>query len=81
MHQEKIPKSIFARNGHELGRCFEVLNLLDLGEAVIFAAMERKETRRSHHRTDYPFANPLLDMQLLVTRDHDDFSGEWTKLD
>ncbi|MFC1868690.1 FAD-binding protein [Thermodesulfobacteriota bacterium] len=79
--KEKIPKSLFARNGHDLGRCFEVLNLLDLGEAVIFAAMERKESRRSHHRTDYPFANPLLDMQLLVTRKHGDLVGDWKKLD
>ena len=79
--KEKIPKSLLARNGHELGRCFEVLNLLDLGEAVIFAAGERKETRRSHHRPDYPFANPLLDQQLLVTRKDGGFVGNWQKLD
>jgi len=79
--KDKIPKSLVARNGHELGRCFEVLNLLDLGAAVIFAAGERKETRRSHHRPDYPFANPLLDKQLLVTRKDGVFVGNWQKLD
>jgi len=78
--KEKIPKLLLARNGHELGRCFEVLNLLDLGEAVIFAAMERKETRRSHKRMDFPFTNPLLDKQLLVTRTNGNLAGNWEKL-
>ena len=78
--KKKIPELLLARNGHELGRCFEVLNLLDLGEAVVFAARERKETRRSHNRPDYPFANPLLDQQLLVTRKDGGFVGNWQKL-
>ena len=78
--KEKISKSLLARNGHELGRCFEVLNLLDLGEAVVFASAERKETRRSHKRGDYPFTNPLLDKQLLVTKEDGNFVGDWQKL-
>ncbi len=78
--KEKIPKSMLARNGHELGRCLEVMNFLDLGEAVIFAAGERKETRRSHKRTDFPFANPLLNKQLLVTKEDEGFAGNWQKL-
>jgi succinate dehydrogenase/fumarate reductase flavoprotein subunit len=78
--KEKIRKSLLARNGHELGRCLEVLNLLDLGEAVIFAARERKETRRSHQRTDYPFSNPLMNMQLMVTRQNGNLVSEWRNI-
>ncbi|MFC1869557.1 FAD-binding protein, partial [Thermodesulfobacteriota bacterium] len=78
--QKKIPGSLIARNGHELGRCLEVLNLLDLGEAVTFAARDRKETRRSHHRTDYPFTNPLLDQQLMVTKKDGKLVSEWKNL-
>lgn len=78
--QKKIPESLVAHNGHELGRCLEVLNLLDLGEAVIYAARERKETRGSHHRADYPFENPLLDSQLTVTRKDGKLGSEWKDL-
>jgi succinate dehydrogenase/fumarate reductase flavoprotein subunit len=78
--KKKVPKSLIARNGHELGRCLEVLNLLDLGEAVTFAARERKETRRSHHREDHPFTNPLMDLQQLVTWKDGKLVSEWKDL-
>ncbi len=78
--KDKIPKSMLARNGHELGRCLEVLNSVDLGEAVIFAAGERKETRRSHKRADFPFANPLLDKPFLVSKIDGEYEGNWKKV-
>jgi succinate dehydrogenase/fumarate reductase flavoprotein subunit len=66
--REKVFKTMVARNGHELGRCLEVLNLLDIGEAVMLCAKERKETRGKHNRADYPFTNPLLDKFLYIKR-------------
>jgi len=66
--KEKVHKTMVARNGHELGRCLEVLNLLDVGEAVMLCANERKETRGKHNRADYPFTNPLLDKFLLIKK-------------
>jgi len=78
--KKKMPKSLIARNGHELGRCLEVLNLLDMGEAVTFAAKERKESRRSHHRTDHPFTNPLMDLKQLVTWKDGHLVSEWKDL-
>ena len=63
--------TLIARNGHELGRCLEVLNLLDVGETVIISALERKETRAKHKRTDYPFTNPLFNKVLAVRREND----------
>ena len=63
-----INKTMLAKNGHELGRCLEVLSLLDVGEAVMLCAKERKETRAKHNRVDYPFTNPLLDKFLAIKR-------------
>ncbi len=50
-----------ANNSHELMRCLEVLDLLDLAEACAVSALDRKESRGAYHkRTDYTFTNPLL---------------------
>jgi succinate dehydrogenase/fumarate reductase flavoprotein subunit len=67
--KERVSRSIKARNGHELGRCLEVMNLLDVGEVVMFAAGIRKETRGAHRRTDYPFTNPMMDKALVIRKE------------
>jgi succinate dehydrogenase/fumarate reductase flavoprotein subunit len=38
----------------------EVLDLMECGETVFLTALERKETRGLHIRSDFPFTNPLL---------------------
>ena len=35
------------------------------GIAGLMAALERKETRERHIRSDYPFTNPLLENKFL----------------
>lgn len=64
----KAYSTMRARNQHELMHCVEVLDLLDVGEAVFIAANERKETRGTHIRTDYRFTNPLLEKFLIVRK-------------
>lgn len=51
---------IKCENSHELMRTMEVLDLIDLAEAVALTAENRKETRGHHKRVDYPYTNPLL---------------------
>ncbi len=75
--KEKVSQTIVARNGHELGRCLEVLNLLDVGEAVMLCARERKETRGKHNRVDYPFTNPLLNKFLHIKQEEGKPVFEW----
>lgn len=65
--KEKAEKSMIARNPHELMRCLEVFNMIEIGEVVFLAARERKETRGKHIRVDKPFTNPLLE-KLLVAK-------------
>lgn len=66
--KEKARTTMVARNQHELMRCVEVLDLLDLGELVFVAANDRKETRGTHVRADFPFTNPLLGEGLHVIK-------------
>ncbi|MFC1910636.1 FAD-binding protein [Chloroflexota bacterium] len=75
--KDKVNKTMRAKTSHEVGRCLEVLNMLDIGEAIIACASERKETRGRHYRTDYPFTNPLLDKFLMVKKPADKFVFEW----
>ena len=50
---------------HTLMRAAEVLDLFDCAEAVFHAALERRETRAAHRRSDYTFTNPLLADRML----------------
>ena len=50
-----------AENSHELVRCLEVLDLLDLGQATALCSENRKESRGMYNRrVDYPCTNPLM---------------------
>lgn len=76
--RRKIVKDMGASDAHELMRAAEVLNLLDLGEALMISARERKESRGRHLRSDYTFTNPLLrDKFLRIWRDGDEIRTEW----
>lgn len=66
--KKKAHTESIAENQHELTRCLEVFDLLDLGELVFSMAMERKETRGRHIRSDYPFTNPLMNKMLVVKK-------------
>lgn len=62
----RIEGEMRATNAHELMRAVEVLELLDCGEALMYAALERKETRGNHVRSDFPITNPLLANSFLT---------------
>lgn len=55
LRDEMFPK-LYAKDAHELKRTLEVMNLMDIAEVVIAAALERKESRLVpfHYRADYP---------------------------
>lgn len=75
--RKKALDNIIARNPHEIMRCLEVFNLLDLGELVFITASERKETRGRHIRSDYPMANPMLNKLLVVKQVNGKPLTEW----
>jgi succinate dehydrogenase/fumarate reductase flavoprotein subunit len=78
--KQKVGTTLVARDGHELVRSLELVNLVDLAELLFLAAMERKETRAGHVRVDYPFTNPLLDKLLIVRKGDEGPVMEWREL-
>lgn len=63
-------------NAHELLRGLEVLDLIDVGEAIALMSENRKESRgRCHRRTDYTFTNPLLGNKFQTI--HKDKDGQF----
>ncbi len=66
--KEKVRATLIADNAHTLMRSLEVQDLLDCGETVFLSALERKETRAQHRRSDFPFTNPLLQDKFLTIR-------------
>ncbi len=54
-----------AQCSHTLGRALETLDLMDVGEALMHAALARQESRGQHLRADFPFTNPLLNNKFL----------------
>ena len=63
--KKKVHETICAENGHTLMRCLETRDLIDCGELIFHAALERRETRGLHRRSDFPFTNPLLQDKFL----------------
>jgi len=65
-------------DAHSLMRAIETLDLMDNGEIVMHAAIERKESRAMHLRSDYTFTNPLLaDKFLEVWQEDGVVRKEW----
>lgn len=74
--------SMGATCSHTLMRALETLDLLDVGEALMHAALERKETRPPHNRADYTFTNPMLGELFLTVRKEDGtIIKEWRQKD
>lgn len=62
-------KNLKCNDSHELMRALESFDLLLVGEIICTTAMERKETRGMHKRSDYTFTNPLLNGKFVVVKD------------
>ena len=76
--KKKAITTLKADDSHTLMRCMETIDLIECGEVIFLAALERKETRALHVRSDYTFTNPLLqDKFLTLKRDGGKVQIEW----
>lgn len=66
--EQKAKEELTVNTAHELMRTLECFDLLQIGKLVMLTALERKETRGMHRRSDFPFMNPLLNRKLLTVR-------------
>ncbi|MBW1997114.1 MAG: FAD-dependent oxidoreductase [Deltaproteobacteria bacterium] len=69
--REKTLNTMVASDSHDLMRTMEVLDLMECGEMIFVTALERKETRGLHMRSDFPFTNPLLQDKWITVRKQD----------
>lgn len=79
--KKKAYATMSADNQHEIMRCLEVMDLINLGELVFITANERKETRGLHIRSDYIYTNPLMERFLIVRKSEDKPITEWRELE
>ena len=66
--KKKVHDTLTADDAHTLMRGLETIDLMACGEMIFLAALERKETRGMHRRSDFPFTNPLLQDKFLTIR-------------
>lgn len=79
--RQKAKEQMGATCSHTLMRAAEVLDLIDCGEALMNAALARKETRANHIRADFPFTNPLLgDKFLNVYLEDGEVKTSWREI-
>ena len=69
--EENAKGQLCCKDSHELMRAVEAYDLLEVGKLVCITAMERKESRAMHRRSDYTFTNPLLDDMFLTVKNVD----------
>ncbi len=79
--RESALKTLKAENLHDLMRCLEALNLIDVSEAIILSARERKESRltkwETFARIDYTKENPDMNRFLILRSDGGRPSFSW----
>lgn len=66
--EAKAKDELRVTNAHELVRALECFDLLLIGKLICRTALERRETRGMHKRSDFPFTNPLLNKKFLTIR-------------
>jgi succinate dehydrogenase/fumarate reductase flavoprotein subunit len=69
--KKKVLTTLKVNDSHTLMRALETIDLMECGETIFLTALERKETRAMHNRSDFPFTNPLLQDKFLTIKQVD----------
>src|SRR6266516_3616806 len=64
-------ETLAAADKDQLQSCLEVQDMLRTAEVIVVAALERKESRGAHYRSDYPQMDPAWEKNILIRRDGD----------
>src|SRR5439155_13321301 len=60
---------LVAEDKSQLQACLEIQDMLKTAEVIVLAALERKESRGAHYRSDYPHMDPAWEKNILVYKD------------
>jgi fumarate reductase (CoM/CoB) subunit A len=73
MREQVLPRLMVTGKTRILNRewmeAIELENLLDIGQAMATASLQRKETRGAHYRTDYPAIDSQWQANILVRKE------------
>lgn len=53
-------------NAHELMRCLETFDILEVGRMICAASLARDESRGGFRRADFPFTNPIRNGDSII---------------
>ncbi len=67
LRREFLPQ-LMAKNPHQLMRCLELRNIIDMTDLHLQACLERKESRGNFVRVDYPEQDPSRTSMLNYQR-------------
>lgn len=81
--RRRAEQTLCAANQHELGRCLEAFNLMDIAEAALLTSRERRETRLDRYdpfrRVDYSEEQPEMNQFLLYSQKNGQPCFRWRK--
>lgn len=79
--RRRAEQTLCAAGQHELGRCLEAFNLMDIAEAALLCSRERRETRLNRYdpfrRVDHAEENPAMDKFLVYSCKDNQASFRW----
>lgn len=64
-------KSLVAEDKSQVQSCLEVQDMLKTAEVIILSALERKESRGAHYRSDYPRMDPVWEKNIRIHKNQD----------
>jgi succinate dehydrogenase / fumarate reductase, flavoprotein subunit len=64
-------KLLVAEDRSQVQSCLEVQDMLKTAEVIILSALERKESRGAHYRSDYPQMDPAWEKNIRVFKNQD----------
>src|SRR6266581_4504834 len=60
---------LVAEDKSQLQACLEIQDMLKTAEVIVLAALERKESRGAHYRSDYPQLAPAWEKNIRIYKD------------
>ena len=63
---QREAEHLLASSTQELQSCLEIRDMLKVAEVIILSALERKESRGAHFRSDYPQMDPAWEKNVKV---------------
>jgi len=64
-------QSLCAKDGEEQQACLEIHDMLNSAEMIAVCALERKESRGAHYRTDYPKRESAWEKNIRIFKNED----------